>query len=357
MKKAEVYFARLKDPAGLADQVRAVKSSLAASGFPGRLGKRDMTAIKVHVGEKNNDTHVRPELAAAAVQAVKKAGALPFITDTATLYKGQRDNGIRHALHAHAHGFGLENTGAPFIPVDGLAGNHEAEVEVNGELHKTVKVAGEIIRADALLVVSHPTGHMGSGLGAAIKNVGMGLASRAGKMRQHSTITPEVASDKCTDCGKCRKWCPTDAIEEREGVSFILREKCIGCGECIAVCRFDAVKFNYGTGSDFLQKSMVEHAAGVLRRFGGKAVFINVMVNMTKECDCLNRKQAKFIPDLGVLASEDIVAVDQATLDLTREAHGQDLSRMSFLRLDPQTQIRHAEKLGLGNSSHQLIEL
>ena len=137
----------------------------------------------------------------------------------------------------------MGNTGAPFISVDGLIGTDEIEVTVNGELHETVKIAGQILMADAMIVISHATGHMGSGIGAAIKNVGMGLSSRSGKMRQHSSIKPEIKIDKCEACGKCRKWCPTDAIGEKEGVSYITQDDCIGCGECISVCRYGAVKY------------------------------------------------------------------------------------------------------------------
>jgi uncharacterized Fe-S center protein len=316
-----------------------------------------MVAVKLHVGEKNNNTYVRPELVAAVVDLIKKARGQAFLTDTSTLYKGERENAIKHALHAHAHGFGVDNTGAPFIALDGLSGTEEAEVVVDGELNKTVKIAGQILFADALAVVTHATGHMGTGLGGAIKNVGMGLSSRAGKMRQHSTIMPEVIPDKCENCGKCRRWCPADAIDEREGASYIVKEKCIGCGECLAVCRYGAVKYDFMIKSPIVQKSMAEHAAGVIRNFGEKAVFINVLIDMTTDCDCINRKQKKAAPDLGVLASTDIVAVDQATLDITQSEHGEDISAMSYPRLKPVIQIEHAEKMGMGKREYELKEL
>lgn len=355
--KPTVYLARLNDGASPDEQARAAARVTEAAGFQDFLKKRDMVAVKVHVGEKNNTTHLRPEVVAAVVEAARKAKAEPFITDTSTLYRGRRENGIRHALHAHHHGFGSDAMGAPFIPLDGLAGTHEREVEINGELHQTVKVAGEIFMADALAVISHPTGHMGTGLGAAIKSVGMGLASRAGKMRQHSTIKPQVKPDDCTDCGKCRKWCPTQAISEKEGTSFIALDDCIGCGECIAVCRFGAIAYDYKIESVTLQKSMAEHAAGVVRHFAGKGLYMNVMVDMTKECDCWDQVQKKFVPDLGVIAGTDIVAVDQATLDITARAHGRDISIASHPHLDASVQIVHAEKMGMGNKDYALEEV
>lgn len=357
MKKPRVYFAPLPDGAVAAEQASALARAMEATGFVKSLNKLDMVPVKLHVGERKNVTHVKPELAQAAVALLKKAKAQPFLTDTSTLYKGKRENAIKHALHAHEHGFTVDATGAPFIALDGLSGTDEVEVEVNGELHQKVKVAGQVLLADALVVISHATGHIASGLGAALKNVGMGLSSRAGKMRQHSSITPEVMPAKCTGCGKCRKWCPAFAISAREDVSYIAREKCIGCGECIAVCRFGAIKFDYRIESATLQKSMVEHAAAVVRRFQDKAVYINVMVDMTRDCDCFDTVQKKLVPDVGIIASADIVAVDQATLDLTAKAHGKDLAKNSYPRFDPTIQIVHAEKMGLGQRAYVLVDV
>ena len=352
-----VFLARVEDGCDVAEQAEATDKVLAATGFASLLRKLDMVAVKVHVGEKNNTTHIKPELAAVAVQLSTAAGAQSFITDTATLYKGERENAIKHTIHADRHGFHFRRTGAPFIPVDGLSGSDEVEVMISGELHDKVKVAGQILLADAMVVISHATGHMGSGIGAAIKNVGMGLSSRSGKMRQHSSITPEIVVDKCENCGKCRKWCPTDAISEREGVSFIAQQDCIGCGECIAVCRYGAVKYDFAIESAVLQKSMAEHAAGVIDHFGSKAVYVNVLIDMTRNCDCLNRRQKKGVPDIGILASTDIVAVDQATVDLTAQAHGSNLAETFHPNLDPVIQIAHAEKIGMGKRAYTLQEI
>ncbi len=355
--KPKVYFARLEDNASDADQGAAAGRALAATGFAETIAKRDLVAIKLHVGELNNVTHVRPEVAAAVVEAVKAVGGAPFLTDTSTLYKGQRENAVMHALHAHAHGFGIDQVGAPFIALDGLSGTHEREVEVDGELDHVVKVAGELALADGLAVISHATGHPASGIGAAIKNVGMGLASRAGKMRQHSTVTPEVMTDKCQNCGKCIFWCPAEAIVTEGGASSIIGDLCIGCGECIAVCRFGAIKFNYEIESAILQKSMTEHAAGAIARFGEKAVFINVLTDMTRGCDCFDIKQKKIVADVGIIASDDLVAIDQASLDLTAKAHGENLSHVAYPQLDPSIQIEHAAKIGLGSRDYELVEV
>lgn len=355
--ESAVYFIAVPDGADTGRQAAAMKKLYKASQAAEIIQKEDMVAIKVHVGEQHNTTHVRPELIKEIVTKVKGKGGQPFLTETSTLYRGQRENAVKHLLHAYHHGFSIETLGAPFIMADGLAGNTEHEVHIDAELHECVNVAREILVADALIAVSHPTGHPGSGLGACIKNLGMGLASRMGKMRQHSAMKPEVKPDKCTLCRKCMRWCPEDAIIEQEGKAFIVQEKCIGCGECIAVCRFGAVSFDFASESAFLQKSMAEHAYGVVKEKAGKCFYFNVLIDMTKGCDCFSAKQEKCIPDIGILASHDPVAIDIATLDLTKQANGKTLAEISSPHLDALIQLQHAEKIGMGSMSYQLIEI
>ncbi len=354
---ANVYFIPVADSLSASAQAKVMAKIFDASGAAQTIGNNDFVAIKLHVGEKKNTTHVKPELIKELVQKAKELGGQPFLTETSTLYKGERENAVKHILHAHNHGFSIENVGAPFIMADGLAGNSEYEVEINGELHKTVKVAREIVGADTLLVVSHPTGHPAAGLGACIKNIGMGLASRMGKMRQHSAMMPEVNNKNCKYCQKCIKWCPQDAIIEQGGKAFIVTEKCIGCGECLAVCRFDAVKYDWNAESGFMQRSMAEHAYGSIIGKQGKCFYFNVLIDMTKDCDCFSVNQHKIIPDIGILASSDPVAIDKATLDLTAKAHGKTLAEMSYAHHDAMIQISHAAKIGMGSLEYQLITL
>ncbi len=354
---ANVYFIPVADGLSADKQAIAMAKIFETSGASQTIGRNDFVAIKVHVGEKKNTTHVKPELVKELVEKTKVLGGQPFLTETSTLYKGERENAIKHILHAHNHGFGIENIGAPFIMSDGLTGNTEYEVEINGELHKTVKVAREVLSADTLFVVSHPTGHPAAGLGACIKNIGMGLASRMGKMRQHSAMLPEVNNKSCQYCQKCIKWCPQDAIIEQGGKAFIIAEKCIGCGECLAVCRFDAVKYDWNAESGYMQRSMAEHAYGSVIGKPGKCFYFNVLIDMTKDCDCFSVKQHKLIPDIGILASDDPVAIDKATLDLTAKAHGKTLAEMSYAHHDAMIQISHAAKIGMGSLDYQLITM
>ena len=353
--KSKVFLAKVADGATASDQVNALQKLYAAGELNQVVAKRDFVAIKFHVGEKNNTTHVKPEVIRKIVDLAKEAGGQPFLTETSTLYKGERENAVKHLMHAHRHGFGIEQVGAPFIMADGLTGNSEFEIQIDGELHKSVKVAREVVGADALIVVSHATGHVLTGLGACIKNIGMGLASRMGKMREHSAMLPEVIHDKCRYCKKCIQWCPQETIIEKDGKAFILSEKCIGCGECLAVCRFDAVKYDWNAESGFTQKSMAEHAFGIVKGKIGKSLFINVLVDMTHDCDCFSVKQEKCIPDIGILASFDPVAIDKATLDLTAQLHGKTLAELSNDRSDAMIQVGHAASIGMGSLEYELI--
>jgi hypothetical protein len=354
---ANVYFLPLANDLPVAELAAAMSKLYDASGASQAVAAHDFVAIKLHVGEKKNTTHVKPEVIRVLVDKVKTQGGLPFLTETSTLYKGERKNAVKHLLHAHEHGFGIEAVGAPFIMADGLAGNTEYEVPVDGEIHQTVKIAREILSADSLLVVSHATGHIAAGLGACIKNLGMGLASRMGKMRQHSAMLPEVQAEKCTFCQKCIRWCPQEAISEEAGKALIDAKRCIGCGECLAVCRFDAVKYDWGAESGFMQRSMAEHAWGVIREKPGKCFYFNVLTDMTKDCDCFNVAQTKLIPDIGLLASADPVAIDLATLDLTAKAQGKTLAQMSHAHHNAMIQIEHGARIGMGCLEYELIEL
>jgi uncharacterized Fe-S center protein len=280
-----------------------------------------------------------------------------FLTETATLYKGERENAVKHLMHAYHHGFGPDRVGAPFILADGLTGSSEVEVKIDGELEKSVKIAREIAYTDVLIAVSHPTGHIQTGIGACLKNLGMGLASRAGKLRQHSSVLPKVKTVKCKLCEKCIRWCPQSAIEVQGKSARIIEAKCIGCGECLTICRYDAINYDWGIESEPLQKRMVEHAKGVIKDKAGKCFYINVLVGMTEECDCFNTNQSKLIPDLGILASYDPVAIDKATLDLTEQAQGRSLSKLSHPHLDPMIQLNHGVKLGMGSLQYELVRV
>ncbi len=354
---SQVFFAPLNDNPPINEQVAAVKKLISKMKLSEMIVPDDFVAVKLHVGEENNTTHIKPELIKAIVAEAQRKSGNVFLTETSTLYKGERENAVKHLMHAYNHGFGIEKAGAPFIMADGLTGGSEIEVEINGILEKKVKIAKEIAVADVLIVVSHPTGHVQAGLGACLKNLGMGLASRAGKLRQHSSIKPGVITAKCRFCKKCIKWCPEAAIVENGQKALIISEKCVGCGECLTVCRYDAINYDWGTESSLLQQLMVEHAWGVIKDKVDKCIYLNVLVNMTGDCDCYNTNQSKIIPDLGILISKDPVAIDKATLDLTQSANQKSLAEISYPELNPMTQLEHGVKLGMGSLGYELVKV
>jgi uncharacterized Fe-S center protein len=354
---SSVFFQPLKNGAAAETVAAAALKVYEACGGPGKIAHEDFVAVKIHVGEKGNNTHMPPAVCRVLGEKIRARGGQPFMIETSTLYKGERENAIKHFILAQKHGFTFEATGLPFLPADGLSGNTETEVAIPGKLNRTVKIAREILVSDALVSVAHVTGHLGAGFGATIKTLGMGLASRMGKMRQHSSMHPRIKTRACTFCKKCIAWCPEDAIIERNGKAFIVKEKCIGCGECVAVCRFEAVEYDWGMESSDLERHMAEHALGAIQHMREKCVHINIALNMTKDCDCMGYRQTKLIPDLGVMASTDPVAVDQAAMDMVRKEHGKDLAGLAFPRIDGRIQLSHGESIGLGSRRYELHEI
>jgi uncharacterized Fe-S center protein len=335
--------------------VRKLKDLLNAADFDANIADRDFAAVKTHFGEKNSVTHVPPWFFKPIAGRIRQRGGRPFLTETSTLYKGQRSDAVVHLLHAHAHGFTPENTDMPVLMADGLYGDIETEVEINGVHDRKVAVAGLLAKVQALICVTHPTGHIGMCFGGALKNLGMGLSSRKGKLAQHSSVKPSIDSEKCTACFTCMDWCPEDAIEEAGDAVRILEEKCIGCGECLTTCRFDAVRFNWEMDKTRIQELSAEHALGVVK--GKKTFFINYLINFTKDCDCFGTAKERIIDDIGILASADPVAIDEASMRLIEEKSGRALSDLTHAGLDPRVQTRHGEKIGLGSRKFELVRL
>jgi len=337
---------------------RALGAKVAALFRAADLGrvfrKQDLAAIKLHVGEPGTKTFVRPAIAAALVRQVSAVGAKPFLTDTAVLYRSPRDNAVDHARVVHEHGFDLERVGAPFVPADGLIGADEIEVAVGGRHFDRVAIAAAIMQARSLLVLSHATGHLGTGLAATLKNLGMGCAARKGKLRQHHGQTPHIDAAGCTACGTCAEWCPSDSITVEQHAR-IDPATCLGCGECIAVCRDGAVEFGWGIMGRELQERVVEHAAAVVRSKRGRLACVTVATSITKDCDCMGKAQKPLLPDIGLLASDDPVAIDQAAWDLIRQRAGRTLESMSYRSRDGQVQLQYAEELGLGSRRYDLV--
>jgi len=293
---------------------------------------------------------------------VISCGAKPFITDTNTLYKGRRSNTCDHLEQARSHGFSIESLGAPVVIADGLIGSAHREIVLNLKNSRSVFIASDIVHSDAMLVVTHITGHGLAGLGGTLKNVGMGCASRAGKLAQHAGMEFRVVESECRGCGTCAKWCPAEAIEIPEAPgsrkkALINYDICIGCGECFAVCPAEAIAFDWAASSEVLQEKLCEYVKGALRGKEGKAAFFSYLVNITRDCDCTGRTQRKIVPDIGILASFDPVALDTASSDLIKSRYGKDLFREIYPRLDYTRQLAYGEKIGLGSTKYEIVEV
>ncbi|MBN1898755.1 MAG: DUF362 domain-containing protein [Spirochaetes bacterium] len=330
--------------------------------------KRGIVGIKTHFGEKGCTTFIQPVYIRQIIDLLKPYDWKLFVTDTNTIYLGERANSVDHMNLAIQHGFTLSSLGAPVIISDGVRGNAFKEVEIeNGQFYKKVKVAWDIAHCNALVVVSHVKGHMLSGFGGALKNLGMGCAPRTHKYSMHANLTPVVKKDKCIGCGECVNWCPGEAIKVIDTKAKIDAKLCIGCGECIGACPERAINLPWDESAANVQRKYVETARGVMKALGQKIFFINFINNVTPDCDCMSHSDASLVPDIGVAFSFDPVALDKASVDLVNQsegirgsslsknfAAGEDKFKDVFPHLDWNVQLEHAVKLGLGSKNYEL---
>lgn len=331
------------------------KKLLLQAGLDRVVSKNDIVAIKLHFGEEGNRGYVKPEYVRCIVEEVKALTGRPFLTDSNTIYVGERSDALRHQAIARTHGFSLETCGAPVIIADGLRGNNFVEVEIEQKHFRRVKVAGAIYDADNLIFVTHFTGHDLGGFGGALKNVGMGGASRTGKYEIHEAVVPRIELGNCTGCEVCVKWCPAGAIKiVREKVN-IDNSKCIGCGECILYCNFGALSIEWSDLTESEQEKLIEYAYGVLKN--KKVLFINFLNFITKLCDCCATTAGPVVPDIGILASSDPVAIDEASVNLVNEVGRRDVFRQVYPGTDWEFQLNYAQKLGMGSRNYELVRI
>jgi len=329
-----------------------------AGNFADCFAENDFTAVKVHVGEAGNTTHIKAPCIKGLIGELLVLKTKLFVTDTSTLYSGRRRNAVDHTTLAAEHGYSLEALGIPFIAADGLWGTAETAVPIDGEISKQVFIADDIVRSQSILSIAHFTGHPMACAGATLKTLGMGCAGKKGKMKQHSALKLSI-NDDCTLCGLCAEYCPSGAITLGSEKADIDPEKCTGCAECIAVCRFAAVQCNWVMETKTLQQSTAEHALGAIKGKENRAVFFNFLISITKDCDCFDTPDMpNVVDDIGILASTDPVAVDKAGIDLVEAAAGKKLGALiGNPRLDARHQIEHAQKIGLGSQNYELIEV
>lgn len=366
---AKVYFADLRARAANKNRTAKIKKLFEAAGFAATVAKGDLTAIKVHFGERGCDTHVSPSHARTVAELVKAKGGRPFVTDTNTLYSGSRRNAVDHLATAVEHGFDYAVLGAPVIIADGLDSTNVIEVAIAGKHFQKVKIAGDIVRADGLIVLSHFKGHELAGFGGAVKNLAMGCAPRAGKQDQHC-VRFAVEPKKCIGCGQCADVCPVGAAAMQDKKAVIDKSLCIGCGECLTVCPKKAMHIDWHTEIVPFMERLVEYALGAVTGKTGKTAFFNFLTNVTPDCDCVPWSDAPIVPDIGFLASTDPVALDKACLDLVNEQaacpdckleHGITSGEDKFTALWKWTRgdvtFVHGEAVGLGTPRYELIRV
>ncbi|MBN1156788.1 DUF362 domain-containing protein [Candidatus Woesearchaeota archaeon] len=357
---ADIYFVPARTDNSLLDDLERLYSKA----LKGVVKKNDFTAIKMTFGERGNTAFIRPIFARRVVDCVRNEGAKPFLVDCNTLYKHKRHNTVDHLETALMNGFSYATVNAPLIIADGIQGTVSEDVEINLPLVKTAKIGPDIMKADSIIALSHFKGHMVSGFGGAIKNIGMGSASRAGKQQQHSSTKPDVDAKNCVVCRKCGSVCPADAISYNPKAN-IDKDKCVGCEECVAACPTGAIGMRWDSSHVDMQKKMAEYCYAVAhkRRIG----YINVLLNITPDCDCFPKSDKAIVPDIGILAGLDPVAIDQASLDLVNRELGLENTRLKNKEsqdkfkdihgFDSTIQLTHGEEIGLGETKYKLIKI
>ena len=372
MNQAKVYFSDFRTRLGVSQGIKLQqlirRAGIDTIDFSGKF-----TAIKMHFGELGNFAYLRPNYVKAVADVIRELGGKPFLTDCNTLYPGSRKNALDHLTNAEINGFNSVTTGCQIIIADGLRGTDDVEVPVvNGEYCKTALIGRAVMDADIVISLSHFKGHEATGFGGAIKNLGMGCGSRAGKMHQHNDGTPQVDPDACRGCRRCARECGSDAISYGEdGKAFIHQDICKGCGRCIGACAFDAISNINDSAGEMLCRKMAEYTQAVC--YGRPCFHISLIMDVSPNCDCHDENDAPILPNLGMLASFDPVALDQACVDLCQQAEpfrnsqlGDNLARPDwhhyhdhFKDSNPNVHwketLEHGEKIGPGTRNYELI--
>jgi uncharacterized Fe-S center protein len=376
--KSSVFFSDLKVESGknILDKLEVL---LDRADLKGKIREKDLVAIKLHFGEKGNTAFVRPIFLRRIVDRVKELKGKPFLTDTNTLYTGTRSEAVSHLTTASENGFTESVVNAPILIADGLRGNSAMKVRIDKPIFKTVSIAREIYMADALIGVTHFKGHELSGFGGALKNLGMGCSSREGKLSQHSNISPKVKGKTCKGCERCVGWCaqeaismqsPQSGVETKQSIAFIDPKKCVGCGECILTCPSGAIQIQWNESIPIFQKKMVEHAYGAVQKKKRKTLYLNFLTQISPACDCYGYSDTPIVNDIGILSSEDPVAIDQASVDLVNGEVGNQSSKLPgawkpgenkfqaiYPKVDWNIQLAYAEEIGLGTREYELIKI
>ena len=374
MERSKVYFTDFHTIAfgdGLPTKLKKLikKAGISELDMDGKF-----VAIKMHFGELGNISYLRPNYAKAVADVVKELGGKPFLTDCNTMYPGSRKNALEHLECAWENGFTPLTVGCPVIIGDGLKGTDDIEVPVEGgEYVKAAKIGRAVMDADVFISLTHFKGHEMTGFGGAIKNIGMGCGSRAGKMEQHCEGKPSVATEACIGCGACGRICAHGAPVITDHKAKIDHDKCVGCGRCLAVCPKDAISADYADSVAMLNYKMAEYSLAVCQN--RPCFHVSLICDVSPNCDCHPENDIPILPNIGMLASFDPVALDQACADLCNQAspvessvlgkniahaheHHEECDHDHFHMTHPDTEwkscIEHAVKIGLGTNEYDL---
>ena len=326
------------------------------------------TAIKIHFGEPGNLSYLRPNYAKTIVGLIKEQGGRVFLTDCNTLYVGRRKNGLDHLDSAYENGYNPFAVGCHIVIGDGIKGTDERLVPIDGEYVKEAKIGAAVMDADIIISMNHFKGHVAAGFGGALKNLGMGCGSRAGKMEMHSAGKPNVAEKHCVGCGICQKNCAHNAITIEDKKATIHHDKCVGCGRCLGLCPMDAVRDAGDESNDILACKIAEYTLAVVQ--DRPHFHISFVMDVSPTCDCHGFNDAPIVADVGMFASFDPVALDMACADAVNAQKPVRYSKLGEAELDlgdhfrsihPATNgiaaIDHAVKIGLGNKEYELITI
>ena len=368
MPASKVYFTDFRCRIGVSqlDKLRKLleQSEFSQIDFDGKF-----VAIKLHFGELGNLSFLRANYAKVVADFIKERGGKPFITDCNTLYVGSRKNALEHMDTAYLNGYSPFSTGCHVIIADGLKGSDDIEVPVaGGEYCKTARIGRAVMDADIVISLAHFKGHEEAGFGGALKNIGMGCGSRAGKMEQHNAGKPHVVQKHCVGCKMCTKICAHNAISVQDRKAAIDHSKCVGCGRCIAVCARNAITVNFDESHTNLSRKISEYTKAVVD--GRPCFHISLVIDVSPNCDCHAENDAAIVPNVGMFASFDPVALDMACVDAVNtqpilrgsaadigDCHDQDHFHCIHPDTDWMSCLEHAEKLGLGTREYELIKI